>query len=306
MQGGGAHTIHSRLRLAVPPHGVLDALMDIAPRHRWFLRHAQQLGAVEPPAEYGLRGGYHFWSHFAPDPPPTLTTTLVALDMPKAHDPGARMRYVWNHRGRSTEVDIELAPSGDGTLLHLAHHGLEPLAADPLGGAAYWTIVLENMRLYLQGHDGLAFHYARSRGALELGLLLQSQSGDTLEQAWEMLTTPRQLDSFWAQGARIDPRVGGQLSYGWPQGGPGEIVAFEPPRRGVDSARLASTWQLAGDPLPTIVTWNLSGTGAATRLTIVHSGFGDAANATPYADTWRAMLGQLRERLDDEEEWETE
>jgi uncharacterized protein YndB with AHSA1/START domain len=298
-------TIHSRLRLAVPPAGVLDALMDIAPRHRWFLRHASQLGAVESPAEFGLRGGCHFWSHFAPDPPPAVTTTLLAMQTPQPDDPTARLRYLWNRRGVQTEVDVTLAPDAGGTLLHLAHHGLAPLAADPLGGAAYWTIVLENMRLYLQGQDGLAFHYARSRGAMEVGLLLDTPPTDGVAQAWELLTTPRGLDSLWGSGALIDPRPGGRLSYGWRQGGPGEIVAFDPPRAKGDSARLASTWQLAGDPLPTIVTWNLAGSGQGTRLTIVHSGFGDAVPES-YADTWRALLGQMREQLDAGPEWTTE
>jgi hypothetical protein len=303
----GSTTIHSRLRLPVPPRGVVDALIDIGPRHRWFLRHAQRLGAVEPPEQYQLRGGYHFWSHFAPDPPPQLMTTLLALSLPRPEDPAARMRYTWNHRGQLTEIDLTLAPQGAGSLLSLAHHGLAPLAEDPLGGAAYWTIVLENMRLYLLGHDGLAVHYARQRGLLELGLQLQTAGLDATATAWEVLTTPSELDRLWARGARIDPRVGGRLSYGWPAGGPGEILTFEPPRSGAggETARLASTWQLAGDPLPTVLTWNLSGSGSTTRLTIVHSGFGDAPAPQSYGDTWRALLGQVSGLLDGGEEWES-
>lgn len=302
-------TIHSRLRLAVPPAGVVDALIDIAPRHRWFLRHAGRLGAVEPAAEYGLRGGYHFWSHFAPDPPPAVTTTLTAMQMPTAEDPCARMRYLWNHKGQRTEIELELEPRDTGSTLLLAHHGLRPLPDDPLGGAAYWSIVLENMRLYLQGGDGLAFHYARSSGALELGLTLAAlPQRDATAAVWEMLTTPSELDRLWGQGAFIEPRAGGELSYGWAGEQPGRIIDFEAPRRAAEgwTARLSSVWQLAGESLPTVLSWSLQGQGSRTRLTVVHSGFaeGGGPGAEAYLDTWRALLGRISGALDEGEHWE--
>ncbi|MCC7479414.1 SRPBCC domain-containing protein [bacterium] len=299
-------TIHSRLRLDVPPSGVVSALIDLAPRHRWFLRHASQLGAAEPVAEYGLRGGYHFWSHFAPDPPPVLMTTLTGLQLPKAEDPTARMRYVWQHRGRVSEVELELDPHEEGSMLHLAHHGLRPLADEPLGGAAYWSVVLENMRLYLLGSDGLAFHYARSRGGLELGLSLVSAGLDATAAAWELLTTPTQLDRLWGRGAYIEPRVGGDLSFGWEGEAAGRILEFQAPRRDGRgySARLSSVWQLAGDALPTVLSWSLHGAGSRTRLTIVHSGFGEGAGQENYLDTWRALLGRMQGAMDGCRDWE--
>ncbi len=304
---GEAHSVHSRLRLAVPPRGVFDALVDIGPRHRWFLRHAGSLGAVEPEGEYGLRGGYHFWSHFAPDPPPALTTTLTALALPSELDAAVKMHFLWNHRGRQTEVDLELEPEGGGSTLYLLHHGLRPLAEEPLGGAAYWTVVLENMRLYLLGSDGLLFHHARSQGALELGLNLVTPGLDGTAAAWDVLTTPSELDRLWGRGAFIEPRVGGELSFGWEGGGPGRILDFSAPRRdgGVVSARLSSLWQLSSDALPTVLTWQLRGEGSRTRLTVVHSGFGDAGSGDAYLDTWRAMLGRLSSALDDRQNWES-
>jgi uncharacterized protein YndB with AHSA1/START domain len=302
-----ATTIYSRLPIPVPPLAAAQAFSDPVPMARWFKRHAPSLGVVDAPQHWGLRGAYHFWSSLSPDPPPALQTTLLALRMPSDDDPGLYMRYLWNLRGARSELELELTPAGAGSLLHLAHHGLKPLEQDPLGGAAYWRIVLENLRLYLLGGDGLAFQCARSRGALELGLGLATPGLDATAAAWELLTTPAGLTRLWGDGAAVDPRVGGQLSYGWPAGGPGEIVTFEPPRlleAGIEAARLGTTWQLAGDPLPTVMTWNLQGQGSATRLTIVHSGFGDGDPAQPYADTWRALLGQMNAALDPLPDWE--
>jgi hypothetical protein len=309
--GGGIGMLHARLRVpAVPPSVIWQALTDPARMVRWFQANQQLLGAADGPGQDAyFRGSYHFWSFFTPHAPPDPQHTLLAVHWPQTEDGSLRLHYGWQMRGHKSDVFMDCAPlDGGGTLVGIEHRGL-PEELPGLGSSrAYWTLVLENMRLYLLGRDGLLFHHSLPPGALgpgERGLateLVTPAGLDATAAAWEMLTTPGALDGLL-------PHPFGERLYAAPPHAAGpDIIA----------ARLDTAWQAEPLGLPGVLSWRLAGSGSRTRITIVQSGFAGADRGEPAAAAdrraaaqdeahwladWRSVLGQMRGQLDLGEDW---
>ena len=132
-----------------------------------------------------------------------------------------------------------------------------------------------------------------------------------LEQVWALWTTEAGLTSFFARGARIEPKVDGLFEILFePSAPPGlrgaeglRILAFEPPKR------LAFTWNSPPDQpytraQRTVVTIDLADDGGGrTRLTFTHAGWGTGAEwdkAYDYFDhAWGGfVLPMLKHRVE--------
>jgi hypothetical protein len=285
------HTLRARLHVpAVGPTAIWAALTDPARMVRWFQQHQALLGAADGPGQDAyFRGAYHFWSFFTPHAPPDPQHVLLEAHWPQAGDDTLRLRYGWQLRGHKSDVLLHLAPEAAGTLVTVEHRGL-PDELPGLGSAqAYWTLVLENMRLYLLGRDGLRFHEALRPGELALATDLVLLSGlDATAAAWELLTAEGELAALLPRG------LAG-----------GAALLAEPPHAlaGETAARLDWGWERAPLGLPGVLSWRLAGQGARTRITIVHSGFAVEPEPAAWLAEWRSVLGQLRGQLDLGEDW---
>ena len=124
----------------------------------------------------------------------------------------------------------------------------------------------------------------------------------SVEEVYRAWTDPEVLARWWGPGehrvrtAQLDVRPGGayRIEVGTPEGGllvmAGVYTDVQPP------TRLAFTWNWeAGGPGggETAVTVELTRVDDATEIAIVHAGFADAAEATPYTDGWAAALPKL-------------
>lgn len=147
---------------------------------------------------------------------------------------------------------------------------------------------------------------AASDRVLRTSLILPA----TPHAVWDLWTTEAGVKSFFARGARIEPRVDGAYEIFFnPDAAPGErgadgmrILVFEPPRR------LAFTWN-APPSLPTmrvqrtVVYLDLESAGdGRTRLTFTHGGWGQGREwdaAFDYFDTaWNGfVLPMLQHRI---------
>src|SRR5690349_7509863 len=187
----------ARLRVtAVAPGAVQRALSDPLRLVHWFEQHQPLLG-LEPgsPGAY-FRGAYHFSNFFTPHAPPDSQYVLEAMHWPDGADtPRVVQRYGWMLFGHPSTIMLELAPAGtDGTLLAVTHSGL-PEELPGIGSSrAYWTVVLENLRLYLLGRDGLSCQQTLGPGGLDLSTGLITPAGlDATAAAWELLTDAAQV-----------------------------------------------------------------------------------------------------------------
>jgi len=116
------------------------------------------------------------------------------------------------------------------------------------------------------------------------------------ERLFAALTTPRELERWFAEHARVEPRVGGAFQF-WGRhtvGTPGEpdvagtITTFEP------NTRLAFEWTVCG--VPSTVTVTLTPEQAATQVAIRHELHGPLDLPRPrelIEDWWRFSLGNL-------------
>jgi uncharacterized protein YndB with AHSA1/START domain len=132
-----------------------------------------------------------------------------------------------------------------------------------------------------------------------------------VDQVWTLWTTRAGLTSFFAQGARIEPRVDGLFEILFMPSAPAgkrgaeglRILAFEPPRR------LSFTWNAPPDQpyaraQRTVVTIDLADDGnGRTRLTFTHAGWGSGPEwdkAYDYFDgAWGGfVLPMLKHRIE--------
>lgn len=120
---------------------------------------------------------------------------------------------------------------------------------------------------------------------------------------WKALTTDEGLTSWWADGARIDPRPGGRvvLTSEGDDGNPieerGILHDIRPTRR------IEIAWDNSS-PAPTKGTrieFTVARDGEETRVSVVHSGKGpldDATEREKLEKGWKQALMALREALE--------
>jgi uncharacterized protein YndB with AHSA1/START domain len=130
-------------------------------------------------------------------------------------------------------------------------------------------------------------------------------------ELWEVLTTPAGVRSFFAAGAKVEPRIGGAYEmYFLPDNLPGlrggegvRILAMEAPHR------FLITWNAppaygALRAQQTIVEFELLPVrSGGTRITLTHSGWGRTRGWQQvrdyFASAWKTVLGRLQYRFDE-------
>ncbi len=229
-------------------------------------------------AEIILAAGlFNFWGDHTPEEPVQFSghTRLACVDAP------GLLSFGWRLRGAESLVDVQLTEQDGGTRVAVTHDSLGPRPSEAGAMHDFWYAALENLRLRaLSGRPQQMLDYRAHAGpSFTLGI---DVSGSP-EQVFEKIADGRQIDRYFGQGARVEDHVGGAATFGWEQGGPTTITAYEP------NARLAYRWRYAQEP-ETEVTWTLAPTETGTRLEVSHSGWPQTFASEAYRAGWFSFL----------------
>ncbi len=271
-----SHT--TRGHVAAPPAAVYAALTEPSALQTWLAECAE----VSLPD-----GVFGFWGRFTPDGERGRQRLL-------AFEPDSRLSFGWTFLGAQTQVDIELEPSGSGTVITVTHSGVPERPSRAASVDDFWQLSLTNLANYADGRDlGPKCDFtAIAPGEVRASVEIDAPASEV----FAALTEPAQLDRWIAQKAEVEPETGGRFDFGWGEGGPVKILDLDQDRR------LAYSWHYPPDEPETVVSWELEGSGGRTRLTIVHSGFG-ARRVDDYQLGWQQFLVSLKQMLEVGESW---
>jgi uncharacterized protein YndB with AHSA1/START domain len=250
------------------PDTVYAALTDARALEEWLAEHAQVSIAD---------GQFEFWGRDVPHGEHGRQRLIDA-------DPGRLLRIGWEIAETDTEVELALQPDGAGTLLTLTQSDSEDWEGDDAGVRDFWARAALALTEHVEGRppaprfDFSRRRYGEARAEIDIAA--------PPERVFASLIEPAELDHWIADGAEVEPRVGGRIDFGWDHG-PIKILDLEPPER------LAYSWSNAGQA-DTVVRWELEGSAGRTHLTVVHSGFADGRPADGYAIGWLGFLISLK------------
>ena len=240
-----------QLAFPAPPAELFHAWTDANRLAAWFAEFATVSRAEKR---------YDFWGRFTPEAPNQDQGHHPLL----AFEPAHSLKFGWHVHNAQTIVEIRLVPqttpTGNQTVLIL-QHGDAPQALNPAEYTLedFWFLSLENLRRHLAGQPPVRCNFA----ALQPGDIHHTIEIDApAATVFDILIRPDQLDRWIASQATVEPRIGGQYSFGW--GAPLKILELAP------NEKLACVWP---EEPETIVTWTLAESGGKTWLTLVHSGF---------------------------------
>jgi uncharacterized protein YndB with AHSA1/START domain len=262
-----------RVRIDAAPETVFKALTDPDEMTEWLAESAD----VDLAA-----GRYTFWGRYAPRgerPRQTLT----------AHDEGRRLNFDWAFDTATSTVNIMLSPEDEGTVVEVTHNGLPDAESAAL--LCFWYVTLANLVAYSEGLQTMPpFDFSVPAQG---DALVRTVIDAPVDEVFEFLLNPSQVDK-WARGhAVVEPQVGGRYELGW-ENGPQRILELEPEKV------LAYSWQ---GP-ETTVRWALRGSRGATYLTLVHSGFDDDAVAEYYRQGWPGYLVEIKRLVELGPRWQ--
>ena len=206
-----------------------------------------------------------------------------------AMEPG-RFAFTRPLDGLDTAIDVIVESEGSGCRVFW-RHVLPGNDRDHL-----WYIAMDqaNVALYnLRGYLEAGAPYCRPEskspeGTVRLTVTIEAPADDV----WTALTVPETMDRYLSTKAVVEPRVGGEYSFGWMEdgapGGPTKFLEFEAGRRFV------TDWFYPGDSENTQVAWEVESAGGKTTVTLTHSGFLPSDDLPGYVHGWAAFLGALK------------
>lgn len=262
--------IRAECEVPTSPERVWAAIAGADALVAWFCEHAE----VDLAA-----GTYRFWG--------IHTMTTPTGDAPAGElehvDEGRKLSFAWMVRGARTKVTYSIESTGAESATVVVRHESVPSRPSNEDAAFhdFWYVALENLRLYL------------ATGRAQSKPDYASQTADTVkvsvpvagsrEHVYRCISDPEELNRYFGRDAEVDLRKGGEISFGWEEGGPVRILDLDPPRL------LSYSWQYPEEP-STVVTWTVEESAGATVLTITHSGFGDNFRTDAYAVGWFSFL----------------
>ena len=274
----------SEIRLSIPiktnRERLFELLIDPKPLSIWFAENTEI--SVE-------EDRYNFWGKHTPDNP----AEKEGRHKITAFEQDSMLSYEWKLRGAYTLVEYRITPWDEGCVFHLRHSGLPEPHPNKASIGDFWTHVLEGLRSWIEnGRSYDLMNYGEiPRGDVKLAIDIDARP----EEVFAALTDPVQLDRWIATTAKVDPRPGGEISYGW-GGGPVKILDIEPGKK------LSYTWQWENEP-ESMTTWELEGSGGGTRVTVVQSGFAADRDSGDYYSGWCKYINRLKSMLEQGSDW---
>jgi uncharacterized protein YndB with AHSA1/START domain len=232
---------------------------------------------------------YSFWGRNIIGVPGPEATRLLAAAANESVELG------WHYGDADTKVVLSLHDAGGSTFAMVDHSGLPSRAHEEDAAMHdFWYVALENLRssVLTGGPVDLPDYAPRVGKELQLSVSV----GGEKEAVFACISDPEQLNRYFGRDAVVDLRKGGEISFGWEDGGPQRILELDPP------SRLTYSWQFTGEPA-TVVTWTLEGSGGRTRLTLSHSGFGEESRLDAYGAGWQSFLAIIRSMVELGDQW---
>jgi uncharacterized protein YndB with AHSA1/START domain len=265
-----ANRIELQVTIDATPDQIYHALTDGEQLSQWFAEHVDI--SLED-ARYG------FWGRLTPGTPSKEGGQHKLLDYGEG-----KLKFEWVFRGKPTTVFIEFHKEGLHTLLNLSHFGLPVRQHGQYAVADFWSIVLENLRAWVERSEvGLRCDFS----SIQVGeIQLEVDIDASPERIFQILTNPEELKKYMGDNPLVEGQVGGQYSFGW-EFGPRRILDIQA------NKTLAYSWEYPEEP-DTIVTWTLEDSGGKTRLSLVHSGFAPGRDMEDYQIGWLHFLNRLK------------
>jgi uncharacterized protein YndB with AHSA1/START domain len=274
MTMGTTETVTLRQHLSGSAEDVFAALTDASALQVWLAEYA----AVDL-----SEGRYEFWGRYTPDGARGRQELLEAAQ-PK------RLRFGWVIGTADTEVDIQLEPREDGTEITLVHSGLPKRRGAEAYVGDLWWLALDNLADYVAGRaPAPRYDFTEQRADVHAEIEIEAPA----REIYRALIEPDRLDRWIGTGAKVDPVVGGEYSFGWDEG-PVKLLDL------VEDEVVEYSWREPDSG--NVVRWQLDGSGGRTHITLVHSGFG-GRDTSGYQLGWQAFLSTLRRMLELGDGW---
>lgn len=273
--------------LPEPRARVFAALTDAAQLRGWFAEHAR----VEPREG----GAYRFWGRHTA----WINREQDSDGRITAIDPGRSLKYVFTWRDTRCEVELRLEDSGpDASRLNVRMFAPEPRMGFGDECAWYmldfWRYSAGNLRSFLAtGAAALRPDFAGKTEGVDMSIFVAAPP----ERVYAALTDPAKMDRWLSAKARVEPRAGGEYSFGWmikdSRGGetpcgPQRLVELVPNRM------IVHDWSHRDEPRTT-VRWELTPEGAGTRVRLTHNIAPDEPMRGGYVGGWTSYLVELAE-----------
>jgi uncharacterized protein YndB with AHSA1/START domain len=259
---------------------VFDACIDPVALTTWFAERAD-ISIDEK--------RYDFWGRFTPVAPPKRQGHHEIT----IFEPGRNLVYNWKLRGAETSVEYDIVPDSDGCLFQLRHTGLPELKPYESSIGDFWTHVFEGLRNWLEhGRAHELMDYSRAPVSdVGVSAFISARPQDVFRS----LTDPFQLNRWVAKKAKLDPKPGGEIDFGW-GAGPVKILEIVPDRK------ISFTWRWEKEP-ETVTTWELEESGGGTMFTIVQSGFAPDRDSEDYYIGWHKFIWRLKTMIEAGPDW---
>lgn len=273
--------IHYRLKFKVAPERLYEACTDPESLKKWFAERIEI--ALD-------KNRYDFWGKHTPDNPGREEGKHRLINAL----PNRSISYEWKLRGNDTIVEYRILPHDEGSIFDLRHTGLPELKPYQSSIGDFWTHVLEGLRRYLENDmpHRLMDYSEDIRGDVMRSVWIESD----LRTIFSSLIDPEQLNLWVARDAKVEPKNGGIMDFGWGDG-PKKILEIVP------NEKLSYSWGWADEP-ETVTTWTLEESDGGTKVTVVQSGFAPDRNSEDYYIGWHKFIYRLKDMLETGSGWE--
>lgn len=266
---------------------VFAALTDARQMQQWFAEHAhveQREGGA-----YRFWGRHTAWIHREQDSDGRIT----------AIDPGRGLTYAFTWRNTKCEVSLRVEDAEPGTSrLHVRMFAPEPRMGFADECAWYmldfWRYSSGNLRSYLAtGAAALMPDFQGKADGVDMSIFVAAPP----ERVYAALTDPAKMDRWVSTKAKVEPRAGGEYTFGWmikdssggeTPCGPQRFVELVPNRL------IVHDWSHRNEPR-TIVRWELTPEGAGTRVRLTHNVAASEPMRGGYVGGWTSYLVELSE-----------
>lgn len=273
--------------LDAAPEAVFAALAETAALRVWFAEEfAGQMRAGET-VRIGGRGAYQ----------------SGALSV-KTVDPARAISFDWRIHDVPSHVEWALTPE-EGKTKFAVRHTFETAPAIPRAKDMVddlWRLHVTNLQGFLaKGAPEILLDFADPAPRVELSIWIDAARAKVFRALMDPQWLHAWVNNEWVEthNTIVEPRVGGQYSYGWKyevagrpvDGGPTKIVEL------VENERLVTDWtDWRGDPdvPPQRITWTLKDENGGTRLTMVHDRFVRVVDISDYGGGWQYFLGAIK------------
>ncbi|MDQ0466772.1 uncharacterized protein YndB with AHSA1/START domain [Caulobacter ginsengisoli] len=272
--------------MPVTPTRLFQALTDPAELAGWFAEHAD----IDPAA-----GRFRFWGRSSYSTP----TAAEADQVLSRFEPGKGLTFSWTVQGQPSQVDwrIEGDPKTAGDAIWKVRHHFP--VAPAIGRAKslitdLWSFHTGALKTHLIGQPVDLPDFTDPAPRVRQSIFVAAPR----ERVFQALIDPEILNRWIASAARVEPRVGGEMSYGWEYkvdgrpvtGGPTRILELVPNEKLVTDW---PDWRLEPGAPVTTVSWTLTDEAGGTRVTLTHGTFERPADIGDYPYGWQDFLVAL-------------